>query len=298
MRYSGRIRNSLFSILLLSLLLITSCIDESHDMCMQYAVTAHLVDKNGKTLPDSTVDSVKAYLFIDDKFDHAVTPESDGYYLVSFDKSSTMNLVLIGLPEKDSLNISTPSRSDDIGSISVSALESSSKGAASGDYVLPSRLYYGRFDYLPDSTSTGSGSAVVTMTNKPVTLHVVVEELLDIYGEGSYSVVLSGLHDAVAFDGSVTGDSITCTPEMSFDSKENLCSGAFHTFPTKSGESVTVSIYKGGLLMWQSSEDYLGNSITLSGGDDKCIIVDVGSRNLSLQVMPWSEYLQQSTTLY
>lgn len=266
-------------------------------MCMQYAIKARLVDKSGNTLPDSTVNSVKAYLFINNKFDHYLTPESDGRYLVSFDKNATINLVVFGLPEKDSLNISTPSQEDNIDSISVRALENSSKAPNGGNYILPARLYYGRFDYLPDSTS--SNDIMVTMANKQVTLHLVIKELHDVYGEDSnYSVTLSGLRSAISFNGSVAGDSITCTPSMSFNDKEDLCSEAFHTFPTKSGESVTISIYRENSLVWQSSEDYLGKSITLSAGENKCIIVDVGSSNFSLQVIPWDDYIAQSTILY
>lgn len=297
MRYSKLIRTLYY--FMLSSLFISSCIDENHEGCVQYAVTARLVDSKGNTLPGSTIDSMKAYLFINDKFDHQVTPESDGRYLISFDGEKKTALVAFGLPGSDSLSVRTPEVGDDINTLSAGISSNSSKAKDTLNVIIPSELYYGRFDYVPNSTDiNNNNSLVMKMTNIEVTLHVVVKQLHQFYDDGSdYSVVLSDLRSGITFGGSVAGNSITCMPKMSFDANGNLCSDAFHTFPTKSGESVTVSVYKSKSLIWQSSEDDEGKDITLSAGEDKCIVIDVGSSNMSLQVMSWKDYIQQNTSL-
>jgi len=72
MRYSGIMTS------LLLMWLTTSCVNEDNSNCVQYAITTQLVDKSGTVLPDSTVGKVKAYLFLNNKYDHIVTAESDG----------------------------------------------------------------------------------------------------------------------------------------------------------------------------------------------------------------------------
>jgi len=105
---------------------------------------------------------------------------------------------------------------------------------------------------------------------------VVVENLISKYGSGgSYGIELSGLRSSVGFDGTIGGDSITYNPQTTFDTNNNLCSETVNTLPTKKDESVTVNLYRDGMLLWKISDDCQGNSITLSGGDNKAVVIDV-----------------------
>jgi len=290
MRYSGIM--TLFTSLLL-MCFATSCVNEDNSNCVQYAITTQLVDKAGTVLPDSTVGKVNAYLFLNNKYDHIVTAESDGKYLISFDGNTKATLVAFGNMNTDSVNIHTPNEGDDISTISVGLLATRS----SASYLSsPTYLYYGRFDY----TSTTSGTtttALLPMYNQHARVHVVAKHLQSQFGSGNYQTVLQGFRDAITFDGTITGDSVTYSPSGALDHNDVYTSEAVNTLPTKTDEYVTVSIYKDGTLLWQTSTDADGNKVTLAAEDDKAFVIDVQKLDFTLQVMSWNDY-EQSTVIY
>ena len=290
MRYSGIM--TLFTSLLL-MCFATSCVNEDNSNCVQYAITTQLVDKAGTVLPDSTVGKVNAYLFLNNKYDHIVTAESDGKYLISFDGNTKATLVAFGNMNTDSVNIHTPNEGDDISTISVGLLATRS----SASYLSsPTYLYYGRFDY----TSTTSGTtttALLPMYNQHARVHVVAKHLQSQFGSGNYQTVLQGFRDAITFDGTITGDSVTYSPSGALDNNDVYTTEAENTLPTKTDESVTVSIYKDGTLLWQTSTDADGNKVTLAAEDDKAFVIDVQKLDFTLQVMSWNDY-EQSTVIY
>jgi hypothetical protein len=282
----------LFTSLLL-MWLTTSCVNEDNSNCVQYAITTQLVDKSGTVLPDSTVGKVKAYLFLNNKYDHIVTAESDGKYLISFDGNTKATLVAFGNMNTDSVNIHTPNEGDDISTISVGLLATRSSASY---FSSPTYLYYGRFDY----TSTTSGStttALLPMYNQHARVHVVAKHLQSQFGSGNYQTVLQGFRDAITFDGTITGDSVTYNLNGTFDNSDVYTSEAVNTLPTKTDEYVTVSIYKDGTLLWQTSTDADGNKVTLAAEDDKAFVIDVQKLDFTLQVMSWNDY-EQSTVIY
>jgi len=292
MRYSSTLKLPLLPIMLV-LLLATSCVNEDNSNCVQYAITTQLVDKKGTVLSDSTVGNVKAYLFLNNKFERIVTAESGGKYLISFDGNAKATLVAFGNMNSDSVSIHTPNEGDDISTISVGLLSTRS---STSYFSSPTYLFYGRFDYT--SVSKGSTTtALLPMYNQHARVHVVVKHLQTQFGSGNYQIVLQGFRDAITFDGTITGDSVTYSPSAAFDTDDNYTSESINTLPTKSDEYVTVSIYKDGELFWQTSTDSDGNKVTLAAEDDKCFVIDVESINVSMQVMPWSEYVEQDTTL-
>ena len=291
MRYSSTLKLPLLPIMLV--LLATACVNEDNSNCVQYAITTQLVDKKGTVLSDSTVGNVKAYLFLNNKFERIVTAESGGKYLISFDGNAKATLVAFGNMNSDSVSIHTPNEGDDISTISVGLLSTRS---STSYFSSPTYLFYGRFDYT--SVSKGSTTtALLPMYNQHARVHVVVKHLQTQFGSGNYQIVLQGFRDAITFDGTITGDSVTYSPSAAFDTDDNYTSESINTLPTKSDEYVTVSIYKDGELFWQTSTDSDGNKVTLAAEDDKCFVIDVESINVSMQVMPWSEYVEQDTTL-
>jgi|WetSurMetagenome_2_1015567.scaffolds.fasta_scaffold150294_2 hypothetical protein len=273
--------------------LATSCVNEDNSNCVQYAITTQLVDKKGDVLPDSTVGKVKAYLFLNNKFDHIVTAESDGKYLISFDGNAKATLVAFGNTNSDSVSIYTPNEGDDISTISVGLLATRS---SAGYFSSPTYLYYGRFDY----TSTASGStttALLPMYNQHARVHVVAKHLQSQFGDGNYQIELQGFRNAITFDGTITGDSVRYSLNGTFDNSDIYTSKVVNTLPTKTDEYVTVLIYKDGTLLWKTSTDANGNKVTLAAEDDTCFVIDVQKIGIGMQVMSWNDY-QQSTVIY
>ena len=141
------------------------------------------------------------------------------------------------------------------------------------------------------------------MKKKPATVHVVIRQLKEYFGDRDYKVVLSGFRSTMTFAGQITGDSIEYSPSANFDAANQLVTGSINTFPTMQNEYVTVSVFSNpdnpaksrsslSQLIWSTNRDNHGNRVTLNSGDDKVIIVDCSSKQLILNVMPWSEYLQ------
>jgi hypothetical protein len=247
---------------------MSSCINESDAGCVQYAAKPYLVGGDGTAHSDAAVKSITAYLFSEGKFSHEIKAESDGRFLVSFDGTKSTSLVMIGYPGNDSLNVNTPKEGEDISEVSAAVLKT--RGNLS-----PEGFYYGCFNYAPSTLDTVSKEINVAMHPERAMMQVVMENLYSRYGNGgNYRIELSGLRREVAFDGTIGGDSITYTPKTSFDAKNNLCSEVVNTLPTKKGERVAVTLYKDGILMWQISEDNQGKALTLSGGDNKIVVID------------------------
>jgi len=271
--------------LVLSITGLTSCIYDNEASCMQYAVKPFLADNKGVQRSDTAVKSIRAYLFTRGKFEREITTESSGRFIVSFNKRLKSSLALLGYPSGDSLSVRVPEEGESMDDAAATLLSSTGNSSPEG-------LYYGCFNYTPSSSVVPSSEEIsVPMCTKRATVHVVVENLTEMYGSGGdYIIELRGQRNEVAFNDTIMGDSITYTPKASFDNKDNLCSDAVYTFPTKNGERIQVTIYRDDKLIWQSSKDSGGNGVSLSDGDDKALLVNVELRNTGIQVMSWSDY--------
>lgn len=284
-------------------LLAESCINDPDNgtSVVEYTVTPQ--SSNGtSSLPSAVKSSMKAYLFIGGRYSGIVTADSAGRYNISYDESQgSATLVTIGASSTDSLSVTVPSTGDAISSagLGVNVIPDATCG-----YTLPAMLYYGSTTYTAGS---GVTATTVALSNQPATLRVVVRNLEDVFGAGSYSVVLSGFRSRMLFDGTVTGDAVSYTPPSTFDGEGSLHSSAVRTFPTMSGEHVKISVYKasssakatrtGGTLIWSSDKDSDGNYVTLSSGDNKVLEVTCnGKGEVTLKVIDWSVYSQQVIT--
>ena len=288
-------------LLLLPLLsLLASCINDDYSDCVQCSVSVSRIDSIGNALVTEVKGNMMAYLFIDGKFDRIVTSDPDSSYKVSYDgRNGNASLVAIGSSDKDSAQIFTPAVGSDMNSISVSV----KRDPITGEYILPSSLYYGTYAISSQSAGMSAVYGNIVMKKKPATVHVVIRQLKEFFGDRNYKVVLSGFRSTMTFAGQITGDSIEYSPSANFDAANELVTSSINTFPTMQNEYVTVSVFSNpdnsaksrsslSQLIWSTNRDNHGNRVTLNSGDDKVIIVDCSSKQLILNVMPWSEYLQ------
>ena len=289
-------------LLLLPLLsLFASCINDDYSNCVQYSLTVSQTDSVGNALAAEVKGNMMAYLFIDGKFDRIVTSDPDGSYKISYDgRLGNASLIAIGTSEKDSAQVFTPAVGTDMNSMSVSV----KRDSVTGEYLLPSSLYYGTYDISSQAAGNAAVYGNIVMKNKPARLHVVIRQLKQYFGDRDYRVELSGFRNKMTFSGNITGDSIAYTPLSSFDSSDQLVTKPINTFPTQDGEHVTVSVYgdtpvngvksraSAKTFIWDTNRDSDGKLVTLNSGDDKVIIVDCSSRKLVLTVMPWAVYTQ------
>ncbi len=289
-------KHTIFPVLISLLIttIITSCINEDDSECVQYAVTAHAVDKAGNNISGSVVNGKEALLFINNRFEHAVTPENDGRYLISFDGGSKASLVIFGNISNDSLSMKTPIVGDSIENLSVT-VNAQTRMSQSTAY-LPNYLFYGRFDYAPVNKKNELAVSL-PLYNKRARLRVVLKNLQDRFGSGNYTVKIEGFRNAMAFSGEITGDSVSYEQSGTFNSDGSYVTEALNVLPNKNGEYVTLSVYKNGVLLLSTSADENGKQVTLAAGDDDCMIVDVSAIKYFIVVMPWNDS-DQGTVFY
>lgn len=266
-----------------AVLCLSSCIYENDSMCVQFNVAHQLVDTTGTVLPDSLTGGLKAYLYIDGIFSHTITTSNDGRFEISFYKNATVSLVLMAFPKNTGdTGLKEPAVGD---SIENNALNMSS----GSDFE---SFYYGRFNYTPNSSGVIE-QPLISLNNMRARVHVWVKKLNAMFGDkGKYTVELSGLHSSITFEGKTDGDWIIATPPVKFIENGDMLSDKVNVWPTKAGESVTLSILRDGNTIWKSNLDSNGKPVTLSGGDDKVFMVDCSQMNTCITVLPWSKYSQ------
>ncbi len=288
-------RKSLFPILFLLcavplLLSLASCISDGRGECVQYAVSARLVDKAGTPVPDSVARRSSAYLFINGKYERSIPASSDGRYAVGYSGCDAVSLVVFGDKDIPGFTLTAPSGGSDLSGMSVkmdSLLQSV-------DTTRQSRLYYGSLDYsrlTPDEDS----SAVVCMYDRLSRLHVILGDLTGVYGEGIFRVRLSGLRNTLTYGGTATSDTVSVTPPLYRGQDGMYVSGTVATFATPS--AVRVTVYRDGIPVTSTDRDNSGRDITAGEGDNEAIVITVSAGLLNIRVMPWSAYLSQSTML-
>ncbi len=217
--------------------------------------------------------------------------EVDGSFKVSYDgKAGTASLVTIGKASADSVNVHNPIEGEDIGNMAISVLTDSK----SGGYTLPSSLYYGRYDYDSQQARSKPIDTTLVMVNKPVILRVVIKNLKETFGDYSdYSVVISGFRTTMTFSGDISGDAIEYTPDYVYNSNNQLVTDPIRAFPTKKGDYVTVSVYRGKTTIWSTSLDENGDYVRLKSGEDKVLIVDCSRKTIFMTVKAWDKYTQE-----
>ena len=273
------------------LMLLTGCINDDDSSRVQYSVGVRLVTKTGALLPDSVAGTVHTYMFLSGRFVQEVTPEVNGRYYLCFDNRQTMRLVAVGLGSGDSVQLVPPVLGDSLGSICarLRRLGDSRSATRAGDAITEitpmSYICYGSFSYTPGDALRNSNFATLTMTNKNARIHIVIRNLLSQMRPGNYTVKLQGFRSALAFDGSIKGDSVVYEPHGGFNSDGVFSTDIINVLPTANGENVTFTLYKNDNPVFKCSTDSTGDPITLSPEDDKTIVVDVGNIN----VMPWSD---------
>lgn len=286
---------------LLLLMSLTSCINDDESGSMQFSIGLRLVTKMGDPLPDSVVRTVRTFMFISGHYFQEVFPESNGRYYICFDNTKPMKLVAVGADVRDGVSLVIPSVGDGLEKIYASLNHPlNSCSSSSITETTPMRyLCYGNFEYTPGQAIKNSSTATLTMMNKNVRIHIVIRNLLSQMGTGNYTVKLEGFRSALAFNGSIIGDSVVYEPHGGFSSDGVFSTDIINALPTIDGERVTLTFYKDGNPIFRRDTDSSGAPITLSPEDDKAIVVDMGQMgaSINIKIIPWSD-VNNGTVFY
>lgn len=267
-----------------------SCIGDDRGDCVQHDVSARLADKMGHSVPDSMARRSSAYLFLNGKYERNILADPDGRYPVSYNGCDAVSLVVFGDKNINGFTLFPVTKDVNETDIAV-RIDSLLQPADSAEQ---SRLYYGNLDYSR-ITPEEDNCAEVCMYDRLARLHVILDDLSDFYGPGKFSVVLGNLRNTLTYGGTVTDDTVSVSPVLHREADGTLVSGTVATFPSMS--PIKVSVYKDGVFLVSTYQDSSSRPITLSDGDDKAIVIMAGHGLFKIRVMPWSEYLSQSSIL-
>ena len=271
-------------LVLLYALSLSSCIYDDGSQCVQYTLTLKLSDTSGRALPDSLSGTIKAYMFVDGLYDRTIEQESGGISYVSFDGRSSVTFVAISSPGGDSLTLHTPTEGTKISNLWAELPQTRSS--------LVSRqpsLYYGSLSYTPESMPSSTVSAVLPLYNKRSRVCVVVRHIVSQFGAGDYGIRLSGFRRGISYGGETTGDSVTYNPRSRITRSGDLVSDTLSTLPTATSDKITETLIKDGKNATSFTTDDSGKPITIGGGEDRCIVIDVSKVRASVTIVPWGE---------
>jgi hypothetical protein len=269
---------------------LASCISDGRGECVQYTVSARLVDKAGTPVPDSVARRSSAYLFINGKYERSIPAGSDGRYAVGYNGCDAVSLVVFGDKDIHGFTLTAPSGGSGLSGTSVK-IDSLLQPV---DTVAQSRLYYGSLDYSR-LTVEENDTAVVCMYDRLARLHVILGDLAGVYGAGRFSISLGGLRNTLTYGGTATSDTVSVTPPLYRGQDGMYVSGTVATFATPS--AVRVTVYRDGLPVASMDRDNSGRDIIADEGDNEAIVITVSAGLLNIRVMPWDAYLSQSTVL-
>lgn len=271
-------------IALLLLLSVVSCIFDDMSHCAQYTIAAKIVDTQGNQIPPSSVNCLKAYLFINDKFSRVVYSDADGRFNVAFGDTPSASLVVLGATDAECVVLYSPTVGEDISNISLELAEGADAEA---------QVYYGRYDYKSDGQPS-TQTITLVVQNQQAHLRVIVKNPQQSYGNGDdFHIRLSGFRKSLSFQGETKGDIIEYTPKVWFNSNNHLESETVSTLPTQANDRIEVAMYKDAELILQSDKDENGNAISLAAGDDKVLILDCSQPDMFIRVTTWEEYVQE-----
>jgi hypothetical protein len=286
MRY---LTNTLFALAaLLMALSFASCgITEDESNCVEYQIIPKLYDSYGNLVPSSAAQKMKAYLYIDGKMFREVEPDANGNYHIRFEQGANVNFVCMAYSPSDSATVKLPAVGDSYNAVA----ETLAKSAANGNNYNAPAFYYGSQTF----NSNLSHDVVLPLRDQRSKIHVAVK---GVPAGGKYTVVISGFNSTVGADGTISGEKISYTSELTLDANGYWISDIFSTLPSK---DLVVTIYKDGKEFGTVTTNSDGSNIGVDNGDDKVVVIDLKQgdfiHNIFITVMPWADFISQEVII-
>ena len=263
--------------LLLLMVCASSCIYD-HYHTTQFNIHIHAVDDNGKRLPDYAIQGQHLYFFIDERYSAELYPDANGNYFSSFPEGTVVQFVSVASEDSTAFRFNTPVTGDHIHEWYAEVLDY--------NYIPP--LYYGS-----TILQEGSDNVQIVMKDIRCRFRVLVRNLKNKMGDGSYKIGVSGLRKAITYEGQGCGDLIDCMLIGAMQGDGNWISETKTVLPTAPNEGISIRLYQNDNVVFYSDVDDEGNLMQLHAGDDVCFVVTLWDKAaISIRVVPWSEVYQ------
>jgi hypothetical protein len=269
--------------------LMVSCIYDEFPNHRQCDISLRLVNSRGAVLSDSVAHLYNIDWFVNGIYKRTVAAEKDGKYRVTFNSTDRVTLVAVAASDTSECHENTPILDE---SIKDTWLQLKTGGGNTSPQ--PHAIYYGDLDVTPDenvSDDDPAKSYTILMKDMRAKVRVEIKGLKTRFGDGGYRIVLEGLRSGIAYDGSVTGVLVNYDMKGSFDSQGNYTTLPDEVLPTKSGERVSIKVYKqDGSLLFDRDVDEQGNPLEVKKNDDIVFVINASYlTDLTVTIVPWAD---------
>jgi hypothetical protein len=269
--------------LLFAALLLQSCITEEN--CYHGVLADGLrptcYDAGGAEVQDTLARVAGVYEFVNGYFRQALTRRADGTYALPVNDCDNIEVVALATHLSDDFNMQAPEEGTRLSDVWAS-LMSTTQGHLQ---VASGRVWYGSWVY--PSGERPKGVIALPMTNRAARVTVVVDHLKQRYGEGDYSVRVTGFSRSIAYDGTALGDILDYRPAYTV-ADDKLTTTAVTSLPA-GAKGITVEVIRDGQVALTVSAGKDGKPITLSGGESKTIEVNALTATTTISVGSWQD---------
>lgn len=278
-----------------ALLSLVGCsIYDGYEGRTQATFRLNVVDSTGAGVPSSEVTLAPLYCFVNGLYSRMLTPEADGTYRYVFNSEDSVCLVSLAGSAPSEYSLAEPREGESIHNVWLSL-----NGTGSGNMSpQPSAVYYGSWKGTGADFAKAGSEVPITLHDVRGHVRVLVKGLLDRFGDGSYRVVVEGLHSQLDFDG---GSATSATTSFELPGAFMSGTGDWLTEPITVlptvGSGVSVRVYKqDGTQLFRSDADEDGNPMEArEGGNDVFVVIASMTGTFTVKVLPYDEVFQSSS---
>jgi hypothetical protein len=279
------------TLVLIQLVVSTSCIREDVDGCQQYNITVTIADADGNDITSSgVVSAVDLYLFDESGFVRMVPQGSSSDFFFGEEKSKTMMLVGWGNLNADSLKIPQLTVGTSLEDARIELLQ-----RVDGNELPCNDLFYCK-SALSGATTRSMDEESVVLQLKRLSSAVSVRtssfaEYFHITEMDSCKIVVRSIGSSLNFLANLVGDTVNYEPEVIKKPKGDFYVSPFRVFPTKSGENLIISIYRSQELLFKTATDDDGDSLYAPAGSVLNVSIDFANARIkvTVDVTPWKD---------
>lgn len=236
---------------------------------------------DGSVEVDTVARIAGVYEFVNGTFRQALERRANGTYALPVNDCDNIQVVALATHISDDFNMQVPEEGTPMSSVWAS-LMSTTQGNLQ---VASGRVWYGCWTYPSGERLTGE--IPLPMTNRAARVSVVVDHLKEHYGEGTYSVRVSGFRRSISYDGTLSGSVLDYRPRYAIEN-DRLTTAAVTALPADAN-GITVEVLRDGKTALTVTTGQDGKPITLDAGEDKTVEIDAMTAKVTVSVGNWQE---------
>lgn len=281
--------------LLMLCLMQAACDDDEHDNCphpkKQHVLTIRSYDGVGnEIIGTDAVSEVMLYVFdAQNRFLKSIPCKENETVGIDYPEQQRITIAGWGNSRSSSQNMPQPTVGALLGNLQMTLLHSTD-----GYLLSPDDLFFGsvNIDYSA-ATRASTITHLLKLQRRVASMEILVKGISGRFdtSDTDFTLQVSETAEGINFLGELSTTRNKYRPECRFNTLQELVAPVFHTLPSK-GKAVTVTLYKGGTPVYETSADNQGKPLILETGKLLSVFIDLGGNpevNVSFIINPWNE---------